>query len=78
MKTYTMTVAAVKASKHGSYGKQLASVTVTFEGPDITDDASKYAVERQGRALATVQFKKMLPGLKLTTDLIQNAVEVQS
>jgi hypothetical protein len=59
-----ITVAAVKKTKHGGYGRELARVVIQA---DVMDG---FADERDIHARAMVELRKQLPGLKITTAIV--------
>jgi hypothetical protein len=70
-RTSTVHVAAVKKSKHGAYGKELAVVTVV--GRYRLTDAGKpdgWVNESEFRAVALAKLQALLPGLKITTTIV--------
>jgi hypothetical protein len=60
----TVVVAAVKKSKHGAYGRRLALVTLS--GEQYTPQN-----ERTIHEDALVELRKELPGLKITTEVVE-------
>lgn len=59
-----VTVAAVKKTKHGGYGRRLATVVVPVEV------VNGFANERAIHDAAVVELKKLLPTIKIATEIL--------